>query len=127
MKLPLLQNSAGQKSVSFTMLVIGFLAVTLWLLLSIFESLLGFQTREFSGSEAMSYLSPLFLLYFGRKWMDAKATGDTLDRDASMENAALNRDAGVENSGMDIDIIVDESGMDTSVVKNKSRRPKSSK
>lgn len=108
MKLPLIKHSGGQESVSFTMLVIGFLTVTMWMLLSIFESLFGLQIREFSGSEAMSYLTPLCLLYFARRWKETVG---------SSGNEAL--DDG-------IDISVDESEMGPPV-SSKKPRVKSSK
>ncbi len=63
----LLTNTDGKKSISFTMVFFGFGAVTLWLLLSMAEQLLGINIREFSGSEAMMFLSPIFAIYFGRK------------------------------------------------------------
>jgi hypothetical protein len=71
MKFPLFKNSDGKQSASFTMMIIGFSVVTLWLLVSIFASIAGLETREFSSSEAMAYFSPLALLYFGRRWADA--------------------------------------------------------
>jgi len=77
MKIPLLKQSDGRPSASFTMMIIGFIVVTLWLLVSIVEEAFGIQIREFSGSEAMSYLTPLCTLYFSRRWTDRASGGST--------------------------------------------------
>lgn len=71
MKVPLFKGSDGKESVSFTMMLIGFAVVTLWLLISIVEKVAGLEIREFNSSEAMAYFTPLCLLYFSRKWSDA--------------------------------------------------------
>ena len=63
----LLKNSAGAPSASFTIMIVGFIVVTLWLLVSIVSKIGHFEIRPFSGSEAMAYLSPLLLLYYGRR------------------------------------------------------------
>jgi hypothetical protein len=68
----LLKNSSGQKSASFTMMIVGFIVVTLWLLVSIVAKVGHIEIREFSGSEAMAYFSPLAALYFGRRWQDGR-------------------------------------------------------
>lgn len=70
MKVPLLKQSDGRPSASFTMMVIAFTVVTLWLFVSIVEEAFGIQIREFSGSEAMSYFTPIATLYFSRRWTD---------------------------------------------------------
>ena len=62
-----LKRSDGQPSASFTMMVIAFSVVTLWLLLSVFDKLGPVQFRPFSGSEAMAYLTPILALYWGRR------------------------------------------------------------
>ncbi len=72
----LLKNTDGKKSISFTMVFYGFTAVTLWLVLSICEELLGVKIREFSGSEAMAYLTPIFSIYFFRKQQAGKTISD---------------------------------------------------
>lgn len=71
----LLKNSDGKKSASFTMMITGFIVVTLWLLVSIVQKIGNIQIRQFSSTEAMAYLSPLLLLYFGRRYTDANTTG----------------------------------------------------
>ena len=70
MKVPLLKQSDGRPSASFTMMVIAFAVVTLWLLVSIIEEAFGLQIRQFSGAEAMSYFTPIATLYFSRRWTD---------------------------------------------------------
>ena len=72
MQVPLLKQSDGKKSASFTMMVIAFTVVTLWLFVSIVEVAFGVHIREFSGAEAMSYLTPICALYFGRRQVTDK-------------------------------------------------------
>jgi hypothetical protein len=72
MKVPLFKQSDGRPSASFTMMIIAFTVVTLWLLVSIVEEAFGIQIREFSGAEAMSYLTPICALYFGRRQVTDK-------------------------------------------------------
>jgi hypothetical protein len=74
MKVPLLKQSDGRPSASFTMMIIAFVVVTLWLLVSIVEEAWGLQIREFSGAEAMSYFTPIATLYFSRRWTDKDST-----------------------------------------------------
>jgi hypothetical protein len=71
-KVPLLKQSDGKPSVSFTMAFVGFNVVLLWLLLSIFEFSGPVKVRAFSSSDAMAFLTPLLMQYFGRRWVDAK-------------------------------------------------------
>lgn len=68
----LLKNSAGTKSASYTMMIIAFTVVTLWLLVSIVAKVGHVEIRPFSGSEAMAYLTPILALYWGRRWMEDK-------------------------------------------------------
>lgn len=74
MKVPLLKQSDGRPSASFTMMIIAFTVVTLWLFVSIVEEAFGIQIREFSGAEAMSYFTPIATLYFSRRWTDRNNT-----------------------------------------------------
>jgi len=78
----LLKDTDGKKSISFTMVFAGFGAVTLWLVVSIAEELLGIKIREFSGTEALAYLAPIFSIYFGRK-QQKNATAPTESEDAA--------------------------------------------
>jgi len=77
MKVPLFKQSDGRPSASFTMMIIAFTVVTLWLLVSIVEEAFGIQIREFSGAEAMSYFTPIATLYFSRRWTDRASGGST--------------------------------------------------
>ena len=76
MNIPLFKQSDGRPSASFTMMVIAFTVVTLWLFVSIVEEAFGIQIREFSGAEAMSYFTPIATLYFSRRWTD-RASGSS--------------------------------------------------
>jgi hypothetical protein len=77
MKVPLFKQSDGRPSASFTMMIIAFTVVTLWLFVSIVEVAFGIQIREFSGAEAMSYFTPIATLYFSRRWTDRSSGGST--------------------------------------------------
>lgn len=69
----LLKDSNGVKSVSYTMMVYTFLICTIWLLLSIFETIGGWDVREFSAEAASLWFGPIAALYFGRKWQTAQS------------------------------------------------------
>ena len=69
----LLRDSGGKPSVSYTMMLVTFLVCTIWLTLSIFESVAGLHVREFSAETATFWFSPTAALYFGRKrWPSTK-------------------------------------------------------
>lgn len=68
----LLKNTDGEKSVSFTMMVVAFTVVTLWLLVSVIAKIGHIEIRQFSGTEAMAYLGPILALYWGRKGQTQK-------------------------------------------------------
>lgn len=78
----LLKNSDGKPSGSFTMAIIGFSVVTLWLLLSIFSKIGNIDIRAFDAGQATAYLSPLLTLYFGRRYTDGKASKPDTDSNA---------------------------------------------
>lgn len=84
MQIPLLKQSDGRPSVSFTMMVVAFTVVTLWLFVSIVEVAFGIQIREFSGAEAMSYFTPIATLYFSRRWTD-RASGSSTTKASAEE------------------------------------------
>lgn len=67
----MLSRSDGQKSASFTFAAITFAITNLWLLLSIFENLGPLHIRPFDPSGAAVFLSPILLLYFGRRYTEA--------------------------------------------------------
>jgi len=77
MAIPLLKQSDGRPSASFTMMIISFVVITLWLIASIFEELWGIKIRPFDAASATAYFSPLMLLYFGRRWSDSKEPSTT--------------------------------------------------
>jgi hypothetical protein len=82
---PLLKDSDGKPSASFTMVVIAFSIVTLWMFLSITEKVGNFSIRPFAASDAMSYLSPLLLLYFGRRAQTTSTTTTTESNKSTTE------------------------------------------
>ena len=82
----LLKDSSGKKSVSYTMMLITFLVCTLWLLLSIFESIAGLHVREFSAETATFWFSPLCILYFGRKKWPGVTAKDLESKNQTQEN-----------------------------------------
>lgn len=67
MKVPLLKGSDGKASVSFTMLIISFVVITFWLVISIVEDIAGLSIRPFDAATAMAYFTPIAMLYFSRK------------------------------------------------------------
>lgn len=68
----LLKQSDGKPSVSFTMLIICFSIVMIWLLLSIFEGFGSVKIRQFDFPGVTLFLSSFFALYFGRRWTGLK-------------------------------------------------------
>lgn len=72
-----LKNTAGQPSASLTFAFIGFIVVTLWLVVSIVAKIGNIEIRQFDSGQAMGYLLPLLALYWGRRWTDGK--GGSLD------------------------------------------------
>jgi hypothetical protein len=69
----LLKDSDGKKSVSYTMVLITFFVLTLWLSLSMFNKILNLEIREFDASGASLWFAPIATLYFGRRWTQAKS------------------------------------------------------
>lgn len=74
MKIPLLKQSDGKESVSFTMMLVAFGIISVWLTVSIVETAFGIPIRPFDSSQAMAYFTPLAALYFGRRWTDMRNT-----------------------------------------------------
>jgi len=68
MKLPWVENTKGHKSASLTMVIVSFAVVTLWILFWLIGTSLGLTIPPFDVTTAMGYLSPLLMLYFGRRW-----------------------------------------------------------
>lgn len=73
----MLKNTDGQKSASFTMMIVAFVIVSLWLVISIVAKIGSVEIRPFSGSEAMAYLTPMLALYWGRRAQLIQATKNT--------------------------------------------------
>lgn len=73
----LLKDSDGKKSVSYTMLVITFTVLTVWLSLSMFQKVFHLDVREFDASGASIWFSPIAALYFSRKWHQAQVDART--------------------------------------------------
>ena len=91
----MLKNSDGQKSSSFTMMIVSFTVVTLWLLLSTVEGFGSIKIRAFSGSDAMAYLTPILALYWGRRkqqQQQEEPTSTSLPSSSGEEPASTNGD-----------------------------------
>lgn len=69
---PLLRQSNGKPSASFTMAFLGFNTVLLWLFLSIVEGIGPVKVRAFDSGQAMAFLVPVLTLYFGNKFVQDK-------------------------------------------------------
>jgi len=69
---PILRQSDGKPSASFTMVFLGFNVVLLWLFLSIIEGIGPVKVRAFDAGQAMTFFTPLLGLYFGRRFSDSK-------------------------------------------------------
>ena len=63
-----IKNSDGKPSASLTMTTIAFFLVTLWLLVWVVGVSFGLPVPPFDATAAMTYLTPLLTLYFGRRW-----------------------------------------------------------
>lgn len=73
----MLKNSDGKKSATFTMMIVAFAIISLWLLVSIVAKIGHLEIRPFSSSEAMAYFVPIAALYFGRRSHELVAVGST--------------------------------------------------
>lgn len=71
-KVPLLKQSDGKPSASFTMVFLSFNVILFWLFLSIFEGVGPVKVRAFDSGQALALLTPLLTLYFGRRVTDGK-------------------------------------------------------
>ena len=91
-----LKNTQGQPSASLTMAFIGFLIVTLWLLISIFSKIGKIEIREFDASQAMQYLLPLLCLYGGRRYTDGRFSLET--QKMQFTNSDSDGDNGSDNT-----------------------------
>lgn len=73
-----MKDTSGKPSASLTLAFIGFVVVTLWLVVSIIAKIGHLEIRAFDGTQASMYLVPLLALYFGRRYTDGKTTLDSL-------------------------------------------------
>lgn len=62
-----LKNTDGQPSASLTMAYVGFFIITAWLVFWIIGSSFGLEVPPFDETVALSYLTPLLGLYYGRR------------------------------------------------------------
>lgn len=81
-----LKNKDGQRSVSLTMVVVSFGVVTGWLVLWLVLASFGLTIPAFDATTAMAYLSPILMLYFGRKNTDARAESATKNSNSNSNN-----------------------------------------
>jgi len=71
-----IKNSSGEASLSVTFLTISFLVTTGAYILSLFDEIGGFKIKPFDTGATGTYFIPLLTLYFGRRWTDAKYSGE---------------------------------------------------
>lgn len=71
-----IKNSAGQASLSVTFLTVSFLVTTAAYVVSMFEEIGPLKLRPFDVGATSTYFIPLLTLYFGRRWTDAKFSGE---------------------------------------------------
>ena len=69
-----LKNKDGEKSITFTMTVVAFTLISLWLVLFVVCPLFGITSiPAFDSAVAMGYLSPILAAYTARKYTDSKS------------------------------------------------------
>jgi hypothetical protein len=71
-----IKNSKGQASLSVTFLTVSFLVTTAAYVVSMFEEVGPLKLRPFDVGATSTYFIPLLTLYFGRRWTDAKFSGE---------------------------------------------------
>ena len=71
-----IKNSSGQASLSVTFLTVSFFVTTAAYVVSMFEEIGPLKLRQFDVGATSTYFIPLLTLYFGRRWTDAKFSGD---------------------------------------------------
>ena len=67
-----IKNTCGKSSASLTMIMVAFTVVMVHMTLGMFVNPFGLAITPFNAAEAMMVLSPLLMLYFGRRNTDAK-------------------------------------------------------
>lgn len=73
-----IKNTKGEKSASLTLVMVAFVIVMFWMVVSIFINPFGFEVMPFDASEAMMVLTPLLGLYWGRRNTDVKSPNPPL-------------------------------------------------
>lgn len=68
-----LLKDEGKPSLSYTMVIVAFLAITLWLIAFVIGCAFGLPVPAFDGGAAMAYFSPIAALYGFRKHGKVKA------------------------------------------------------
>lgn len=66
-----IKNTDGKRSASLTMAYAGFVVTTSWLLFWIVGNTFGLHVPAFDETIALSYLTPLLGLYYGRRASDS--------------------------------------------------------
>lgn len=65
-------DSSGNKSISLTLALIAFAVTTAWVGVSAFEEIGGIKIRPFDAGVCAAYLTPVLMLYWGRRNTAAK-------------------------------------------------------
>lgn len=71
-----INNTDGKPSISATFATVAFGVTTLMYVASMFEKLGPFSIRAFDPAVCSAYMIPVLSLYFGRRWTDAKTSGE---------------------------------------------------
>lgn len=69
-----INGTNGRPSISATFATIAFFTTTLLYIVSIFEKIGNVSIRHFDPTMCAAYLTPVLMLYFGRRREEAKAT-----------------------------------------------------
>lgn len=91
MKMPWIKGSDGNKSASLTFSVIAFIAVTGWLIAWVVGVGLGTPVPAFDAGTAMSYLTPILGLYWGRRFTDKREHTKRLEVESKAQNSQQNQ------------------------------------
>lgn len=71
MQVPVLTRPDGKKSTTFTMVIVSFGIISLWLLVSMVEKIGPLQIRPFDSAHAMAYFVPVLTAYLGRRQQES--------------------------------------------------------
>ncbi len=78
-----LKNDQGKRSSSLTFTTVAFIAVTAWLFLYLTLKPFGINVPAFDAGVAMTYLTPIMALYFGRRWTESKTEASASKKEGS--------------------------------------------